>query len=312
VCGWLRLECRGPMTKDPSWTVLLVAHGTIARDEDIPDFLREVRQGHPAPPALIEEMRQRYRAIGGSPLLTHTRAQATALAEALGLPVRVAMRFSAPRVEDALRDLSPDDLVCLLPAAPLSVAVYEAAARRALSALPHPPQLVSVAPWGQEAALTRHWADLIRTNLLLAPPPCQLILTAHSLPQVVIERGDAYQVEFEAMVRDVLGLADTSGVIAYQSQGQSGGSWLGPSLLDRMQEAKAAGKRSVLVAPLGFLTEHVETLFDLDIEARAQAGQLGLEFLRLATPGSAAGLISAMQGAVRRVLQQHEGPGRSG
>jgi ferrochelatase len=80
------------MTEHPASTVLLVAHGTITSDEEIPDFLRDVRQGHPAPPALIEEMRHRYRLIGGSPLLTHTRAQAAALAQRLSCPVRVAMR----------------------------------------------------------------------------------------------------------------------------------------------------------------------------------------------------------------------------
>lgn len=290
------------MTQAPSSSVLLLAHGTIARDEDIPDFLREIRQGHPASPALIEEMRQRYRAIGGSPLLSHTQAQAAALQERLQLPVRVAMRFSAPRVADVLGELGPDEIVYLLPAAPLSVAVYEAAARRALGALPHPPTLIPVAPWADQPPLIEHWAAAIQIALRAAPAPCQLILTAHSLPTVVIERGDAYQVEFERLARAVLGLAGETGTVAYQSQGQSGGPWLGPSLLECLQAAKAAGQRSVLVAPLGFLSEHVETLFDLDIEAKAQARDLGLEFLRLEAPGCAVGLISAMERAVREAM----------
>jgi len=300
------------MTEDPALTVLLVAHGTIACEEEIPDFLRDIRQGRAAPPALIEEMRHRYRLIGGSPLLAHTSAQAAALAERLSCPVRVAMRFGAPRVEDVLSDLGVEDVVCLLPAAPLSVRVYEGAARRSLASLPHPPTMIAAAPWANEEPLVRHWAEALRLGLLRAKAPCQVILTAHSLPSIVIERGDSYQVEFEAMVRAVLAAAGLEGVIAYQSQGQSGDRWLGPSLLERMTEAQAAGRESVLVAPLGFLSEHVETLFDLDIEARAQAQGLGLEFLRLEAPGTAVGLISAMENAVRSALGGRQGPARAG
>lgn len=290
------------MTERSAWTVLLVAHGTIAAPEEIPGFLQEIRQGRPAPDALIEEMRARYGAIGGSPLLAQTTAQARALEERLGLPVRVAMRFSAPRVEDVLADLGADDSVCLVPAAPLSVAVYEAAARKSLTSLPHPPRLVAVTPWALERPLIEHWAAAIRRALAECPAPCRLILTAHSLPTIVIERGDRYQVEFEAFAQAVLESAGTSGDVAYQSQGASGGSWLGPSLAERMNDAALAGCTSVLVAPLGFLCEHVETLFDLDIEAKEQAARLGLRFARLATPEAAPGLVSAMENAVRRAL----------
>jgi ferrochelatase len=209
-------------------------------------------------------------------------------------------------------DLTVDDVVCLLPAAPLSVRVYEAAARRSLASLAHPPELITVAPWAHEAPLILHWAEALQAGLLRTKAHCQVILTAHSLPSVVIERGDTYQVEFERMVAAVLEAAGIEGVIAYQSQGQSGDRWLGPSLLERMTAAKAAGMSSVLVAPLGFLSEHVETLFDLDIEARAQAEGLGLEFLRLEAPGTAEGLISAMQSAVRGALAGREGPQRAG
>lgn len=247
-------------------------------------------------------MRHRYQAIGGSPLLAHTIAQAEALAKRLELPVRVAMRFSAPRVEVVLADLSAEDRVCLAPLAPLSVHVYEAAARRALKELPHPPELSAVSPWAHEAALIRHWASAVRAALASAPHPCELILTAHSLPRVVIERGDPYQVEFETFAREVLAEAGASGVIAYQSQGASGGAWLGPTLAESIDAAAATGKRSVLVAPLGFLSEHVETLYDLDVEARAQAEAKGLAFSRLPAPGVADGLVTALENAVRRVI----------
>jgi protoporphyrin/coproporphyrin ferrochelatase len=288
------------MARPASVSVLLLAHGTISSEQEIPAFLQEIRQGRPAPPALIEEMRHRYRAIGGSPLLEHTRAQAAALEQRLGLPVRVAMRFSAPRLEAVLGQLGPDEVVHLLPLAPLSVPIYEAAARSALATLPHPPTLVSVLPWALERPLILEWAQRIREAYASAVPPCRLIVTAHSLPKIVIERGDRYEVQA------VQAAAGVSGVIAYQSQGQSAGAWLGPTLLEELEAARTAGQKSVLVAPLGFVSEHVETLFDLDIEAKAQAEALGLEFLRLPTPGDSAGLISAMECALRRSLGELE------
>jgi len=294
------------MARPASLSVLLLSHGTISSEEEIPAFLQEIRQGRPAPPALIEEMRHRYRAIGGSPLLEHTRAQAVELERRLGLPVRVAMRFSAPRLETVLAPLGPGDIVHLLPAAPLSVPIYEAAARSALASHPRAPTLVSVAPWALEPPLVHEWAERIREAYASARQPCQLILTAHSLPKIVIERGDPYEREFAAMVRAVQSEAGVSGVIAYQSQGQSPGAWLGPTLVEAFEAARRAGHASVLVAPLGFVSEHVETLFDLDIEAKAQAEALGLQFLRLAAPSSSTGLISAMERALRRSFGEAE------
>lgn len=291
------------MTEPSPWIVLLLAHGTIAEFDEIPGFLEEIRHGRPAPPELIEEMLARYRAIGGSPLLSQTRRQAEALASRLQLPVRVAMRFSAPRVEDVLRDLTRGERVCLLPAAPLSVPVYEAAARRSLASFAHPPELFVVEPWGHQPALIEHWSSAIRSALTKAGDTARVILTAHSLPTSVIERGDRYQVEFEALARKILSHAEVEGDIAYQSQGASGGSWLGPTLSSALERAASEGRGSVLIAPVGFLCEHVETLFDLDIEAKNQASQLGLRFSRLPTPQAGSGLVTAMEVAVRRVLE---------
>jgi len=305
------------MSERSPWTVLLVAHGTIAGEDEIPDFLREIRHGREAPPALIEEMRHRYRAIGGSPLLEQTTLQARALEERLGLPVRVAMRFSAPRIDSVLADLPPESEVCLVPMAPFSVPVYEAAVRRALEGLPHPPTLCSVEPWAKSPPLVAYWARVIAAALgplrgSKAEAAPRLILTAHSLPSAVIAGGDRYQVEFESQVGAVLSAAGVHGVIAYQSQGKGGGSWLGPSLEERLDEAARAGERGVLLAPLGFLCEHVETLFDLDVEAKAHAERLGLSFSRLRTPGAAPNLIDALELAVSSVLSARAKEAASG
>lgn len=282
----------------------MVAHGTVERVEQLPDFVREIRRGRPAPPELIEELTARYERIGQSPLLGWTYRQAEALSREAGLPTRVAMRLWDPRVPDVLADLGPHDHVCLVPVAPFSVHVYEAAARRAMQGKAEAPQLTCVEPWGEDEELIDAWADGIRTAWGGRPADEDhaLILTAHSLPRAVIERGDPYAEQFERAARKVGNRVGGSWTVAYQSQGASDDAWLGPTLLDEMRGCREQGIRRVTVAPIGFLAEHVETLFDLDVEAAEQAGDLGLEFVRVPALGTGPGLIRAMSKAAKAAI----------
>lgn len=292
--------------------MLVVAHGTVEDLEEIPQFLREIRHGRAAPPELVEEMRRRYAAIGGSPLLEQTRKQARALGAETGLPTRVAMRFSEPRVESVTKDLGAEEGICLVPMAPLSVHVYEQAARRALSARPDGPKLIAIEPWALAPALVATWVEAIEVAALEVPEPRLVVLTAHSLPVSVIAAGDPYQTGFEAMARAVTTALGSRGVLraedvvlAYQSAGQAGGEWLGPTLGERLQEAARTAKRGLVVAPLGFVAEHVETLYDLDIEARHAAERSGLAFVRVPVPASAEGVIQTLGRAVRQAIASH-------
>ncbi len=284
--------------------VLLLAHGTVSNNEQIPEFLRQIRRGRPASPALVSEMQHRYDAIGGSPLLETTREQAVALGRSLQMPAFVGMRFGArPTIADGLRDATAADLsrVCLVPMAPFSVHVYAAAADEVCAELELPVELVSVDAWGSEPGLVAALAESIQPRLERRSDEA-LVLTAHSLPMRAISAGDPYQIQFERCAAQVLARLSTSGDVAYQSEGAGGGQWLGPSLGETMKRLSRAGKRRLVVAPIGFPCDHVETLFDLDIEARADAEALGLELVRVRTLGVDPQLIAVLAGLVRRAI----------
>jgi ferrochelatase len=285
--------------------VLLVAHGTVENLDDLGAFLARIRGGRPAPPGFVEELRGRYEAIGGSPLLSVTQAQADALRARLGVPVLVGMRLWDPSVEAALEQAGAAGLerLCVLPLAPFSVHVYWQAAERSQAAVrargASTPELVSAPAWGTHPAFVAAHATAIRAR---AHPEALVVLTAHSLPLVALRSGDPY----ERLVRES---AEAIGAqlgrpfeLAFQSQGEGTAEWLGPDLPAVLGRARADGVRRVAIAPFGFLGEHVETLYDLDIEARRIAGDLGLEFERVPALGTAAGLIDALEELARRTL----------
>ena len=298
------------MTSARSDGVLLVAHGTVERLDDMPRFLERIRHGRPASPELVAELVRRYQAIGGSPLLQITNQQAAALTERVGLPVLVGMRLWDPSVEDALRQAAERGVTRLvvLPLAPFSVHVYWQAAQRSRQAVAaelgdRTPVLVPVEAWGEEPELIAAQARGIEP-LLSAEPADEtaLILSFHSLPTRVIDTGDPYQGLAERAARTVAQALRRSHELAFQSQGADGGSWLGPDLPSVFERVAQEGRRAVVVAPIGFLAEHVETLYDLDIEAKALAEQRGLRFQRAPALNADPGLVSAMGAVVERAL----------
>jgi ferrochelatase len=282
---------------------LLTAHGTVENLDDLPEFLARIRHGRPAPPALVSELRRRYAAIGGSPHLRITREQAELLARELGLPVFVGMRLFRPELADALREAHAAGATRLvvLPLAPFSIHVYAAAAEQARVELDLPLRLVSAEPFGQSAEFVNAHAELIRP-LLADPESCELLLTAHSLPTRVVQAGDPYAAQVEQSARAIGARLGRPYTLVYQSQGADGGDWLGPDLQSALRSVQARGRRQVVVAPVGFVSDHVETLYDLDVEAKAWAGELGLEFTRVPALNTAPVLISALAAVARRAL----------
>jgi ferrochelatase len=284
---------------------LFLAHGTVSDLDEIPGFLARIRHGRPPPPELVAETRRRYQLIGNSPLLEVTREQAAKVESRLGMPVLVGMRLSDPSVESALERAVALGLtrLAVVPLAPFSVLVYGGHAERVAATLRERgvrvPELVVAPPWGTHAALVRAHAEAIQPFLLQGTA---LVLTAHSLPLSVIRSGDGYQTQVEASARAVGAALGLELELAYQSQGFDGGEWLGPSLLGTLERARDRGVRRVVVAPFGFLGEHVETLYDLDIEARARAEELGLALVRVPALGVASGLVDALEDLVRRGL----------
>ncbi len=288
--------------------ILLVAHGTVDDLDDLPEFLAEIRRGQPAPQSLVEELKRRYTAIGGSPLLELTRAQARALEAELGCPVLVAMRLWRPRVEEVLTEPRARGLtrVCVLPLAPFSVHVYNAAAARAFEKSRAPlgagPEPVFVEQWGLCAELIAAHVGLIRETLVGVEPEARVVLTAHSLPQAVIDAGDPYA-ELVGRAAAAIGAElDRPVTLSFQSQGANGGRWLGPNLPQAFEALRAEGVSTVVLAPFGFLADHVETLYDIDVEARRQAEALGLQMVRVPVLNTHPALIRAMAEVVRRAL----------
>jgi protoporphyrin/coproporphyrin ferrochelatase len=264
--------------------VLLLAHGTPDSLEDMPEYLTRVRGGRPPSPELLAEMRRNYAAIGGrSPLTELTRAQGDALARELGTRVYVGMRNWRPFVADALHEAwtAGDDDLLAIPMAPqfstLSVEKYRHAVEQAT---PAGMRVAFVEAWHDRPLLLDAFADKVRRAMAAAPPEA-VVFTAHSLPVRVVEQGDPYPEQVAATAAGVAARASLSAWrVAYQSAGRTPEPWLGPTLEQALLEAAAAGARQVLVAPVGFVCDHTEVLYDIDVQARAFAAQQGLRLDR--------------------------------
>ncbi len=286
------------------WGILLVAHGTVSRVEELPEFVKNIRRGRPAPHGLIEELTERYQHIGGSPLLDITAEQARAVGARLDVPAFVAMRLWHPYIEEVLPQTTGLARLCVVPLAPFSVSVYRAAAEKAFSEVPGAPEPVFVEPWGTQCELVEAHASLIRSALGEHIEHTEVVLTAHSLPMVAIRSGDTYCSEFEASARAVERALGKKCHIAYQSQGVDGGDWLGPGIEETLVGLAEAGASTVAIAPIGFLADHVETLYDLDVAASEQARLLGLELVRVPALNAHPGLVEAIASIAKRAMAQ--------
>jgi ferrochelatase len=272
--------------------VLLASHGSIDDLDDLPAFVTNVRRGHAPSSDLVAELRRRYQAVGGSPLNAINAEVARKLEKRLGVPVEWAGRLWKPYVRDVLAGLAKRGVerVVLVPLAQHSAAVYAAAARSAAEEV-HV-QLACATNWGQSPRLCRAFADRVLEAIgsSSGSEPTTVVMTAHSLPRSVIDAGDPYEREVRASaatIADIVaGKAKQGGVfeVAFQSQGLAGTSgptpWLGPDIPTTLDVARAHGARRVVFAPIGFLADHVEVLYDLDIEARSMAADRHLSYAR--------------------------------
>lgn len=292
--------------------VLLTCHGTVADLADVPGFLANIRRGRPAPPEMVTEIRHRLEVIGGSPLMRISAEQAAGLEARLGMPCRVAGRLWGPYPREVLAELGAGGArrVLSLPLAPHSVHVYHRAVREGAAEVPGI-EVVEAPPWGEEPALVEALAETVREGLARAdalgrePHETAIVLSAHSLPRRAIDAGDPYEVQFRATaerVRERLAGTGHPVTIAFQSQGMTDDAWLGPDLDAAFAAARAGGARAVVIAPIGFLAEHVETLYDLDVDAPRRAHAAGLEAFRAPAVGARPRLLDALEAVARRSL----------
>jgi protoporphyrin/coproporphyrin ferrochelatase len=263
-----------------STAVILLAYGSPERIEDIRPYLEDIREGRPVSDEAVEELSERYRRIGGrSPLDEVTQRQAAALASELGLPVYVGMKHWRPRIAEAVNAAITDgaDRLVGVVLAPhystLSIAGYR---ERLESALDGRAELRFIESWHDHEPFLDVLADRVRGT------DAHVVFSAHSLPERILAMGDPYRdqlLETSRLVSKRASLERWS--FAFQSASPTGEPWLGPDILDELGELHARGVRQVLVAPVGFVSDHLEILWDIDVEARERAAQLGLELDRI-------------------------------
>ena len=260
--------------------VVLMAYGSPSRAEDVRPYLEDVRGGRPASDEAVEELAERYRRIGGrSPLDEVTEAQRAALERELGVSVFVGMKHWRPRIAEAIDAALATGATRIvgLVLAPhysrLSVGEYRDRLEAAVAARV---ELVLVEGWHDHPAFLDVVADRVRGT------DAWVVFTAHSLPERILADGDPYRdqlLETSRLVAERAGLKDWS--FAFQSASHTGEPWLGPDVLDELGRLREAGVEKVLVAPVGFVSDHLEILWDLDVEARERAAELGLELDRI-------------------------------
>ena len=254
--------------------ILLLAHGSPESADEVPEFLVRVTDGRRLPPSVVEEVQRRYRLIGVSPLTCWTMEQRDLLARELAMPVYVGMRNWKPYIADTLHTMSNDGVrhvvaICLAPQnSRTSVGLY----RSALALEGTPFTVDFVESWHDQPFLIQAFAERLRSGLRTARTQGEakipVIFTAHSVPQRTITAGDLYEAqakETATLVAREAKLNPEDWVFAFQSQGMSGGSWLGPTVEDTILDLRAEGYREVFIQPIGFLCDHVEILYDIDI-----------------------------------------------
>jgi len=284
-----------------------MAHGTPSSLDEMPAYLTVVRGGRPPSAELVEEMRHNYQAIGGrSPLTDLTLAQAAALRQRLGpdVPVAVGMRNWTPYIKEALVELrrSGATRVIGIPLAPqfstLSVGKYFDAAT---ATLPSGVILERVESFHLHPQLIDAFAERVRSAR--QRPGEQVVFTAHSLPVRVINAGDPYAKEVEATAAAVAARAGVTRFrVAYQSAGRTPEPWIGPDVGQLVGELAASGTRDFLIVPIGFVCDHTEILFDLDIQARAAATAAGAVLRRTESLNSSRTFIGMLEDLVRQKL----------
>jgi ferrochelatase len=268
--------------------VLLIAHGSPERVEDIAEFLLNISRGRPMPEAVVREVQRRYSLIGSSPLTRITRQQADRVARELGLPVYVGMRNWHPFIADTLQQMAADGItsviaICLAPHnSRTSVGLYKEVL------FGHDPAFAIdfVEEWHDRPLLIAAFAERLRSGWTKAcaehGSQLPVLFTAHSVPTRTVAEGDPYEKQTRETAALVAAQVPEIGAwrFAFQSQGMSGGDWLGPTVEETIVSLREAAQTGVFVQPIGFVCDHVEILFDVDILFRQFAGERGMKLYR--------------------------------
>jgi ferrochelatase len=303
-------------TNQPPTGVLLMAYGTPATLDDVEPYYTHIRGGRPPAPAALENLRERYRKVGGrTPLLDLTRSVADQLQTRLDAAapgsyrVYVGMKHWHPFIGEVVPRIVADGVrqvigVALAPHySRYSLEGYRKYVNQALEKVDHPFTLHFVESWQAHPLFRRLIADRIKETLAQFPAEAldhvTVLFSAHSLPEKIRAAGDPYPEELResaAGIAELLGLADHR--FCYQSAGMTGEPWLGPDILDELEELHAEGVRHVLSAPFGFVADHLEVLWDIDTEAQEKAAELGMTLRRIRMPNADPEFVEVIEAVV--------------
>jgi ferrochelatase len=283
--------------------VILMAYGSPERVADVPAYYADIRGGRPIAPEHLEDLVARYRALGiedANPLNAITEATRAALEVELGLPVFTGMKHWDPRIAaavDAALAGGATRLVGLVLAphySRLSIGGY----RRLLDdAVGDRAEVTFVESWRDDPGFVSFLAGRVRDT------DAHVVFTAHSLPARIVDEGDPYRdqlLETARLVADTAGVEDWS--FSFQSESPTGEPWLGPDILDHLEDLAGRGVEEVLVCPVGFVSDHLEIRWDIDTEAQERAAELGMELDRIRMPNAEPGFVDVLAEIVNRAL----------
>lgn len=291
-----------------------MAYGTPAGLDDVENYYTDIRRGRPPPPELLEELTDRYRAIGGrSPLLEITETQARGLQERLDIPTFVGQKHAAPFIADAVERMATDRIEAAvgLVLAPhysaMSIGDYERRARAAAEESGWRGCLRMVTSWHLEPGYIDFLARAVARSLEALSPDARrssiVLFTAHSLPEKILQKHDPYP---DQLRETGAAVAEQAGIerweIGWQSAGRTEVPWLGPDILEVLPKLAADGTKGVVVCPCGFVADHLEVLYDVDIEAKSAASELGIELERTASPNDDPDFLDALATVVGRAF----------
>lgn len=304
----------------------LMAYGSPDTPDEVEPYFTHIRHGRTPSPEAVANLQERYAAVGGrTPLSKLTGEVAARLrsrlqSEGVHDPVYVGMKHWHPFIGDVVRQMSADGITeaTALVLAPhysrMSIGQYRDYADKANAALERPVRITFVESWHRQPEFIAMMASLVQRGLEQFPPDeregVTVVFTAHSLPERIRQWGDPYEAELldsARVVAERVGLRDWRW--AWQSAGSTVDPWLGPDILDYLDTLAAEGVRRVLQVPIGFVSEHLEVLFDIDIEAKGKAASLGMRLERTELPNAREEFITAVRAALRDAGQPHQQPG---
>jgi ferrochelatase len=306
------------MVQEPGkMAVILLAYGGPDSLDDIPAYLLDIRGGRHTPQHLLDEISRRYRLIGGrSPLLEITQSVAQKMQMKLDLPVYVGMRHWPPLIGDVVEKIAAAGArhlvaICMAPHySLLSIGKYKEKLNEAITANKVKIETKFIESWYDQPDYLKGIAENVKQTLNRWPVAEQeqvkIVFTAHSLPEFILERGDPYDDQLRqtaSLLAERLALPADRWTFSYQSAARTGVPWLGPQIEDLVIDLAQVGEKNLLIAPIGFIADHVEVLYDIDIGVQQIAQEHGVRIERPPMLNDSDPLVDALTALANAALE---------